>query len=415
MSRRTGQAGHIERSGKWWVVRWWMDVQGEEERSHRRAKICPVSGVGSLSKSERTRRAREIIAESGADTVEYFEKVVKQDTGTTFREQAECWLVRMRVRKRKPVAPSTIEEWERTLTNWLNPNIGDYPLSEVNNGVLKTLVAAMSEGGLSAKTINTYTGVVKMVVASAVDEEGEEIHPRKWNHEFIDMPVIEKTKQNAPCFSSSVMTALASWTKPWERMLFIVCGAAGLRIGEALGIEIDRHISPDFLTIRIRQKTRQCKVEKRLKTESALRDVDLHPAIASLLKEFVGERKAGFLFCTRNGKPVSPTNIIRRHLHPALKQIGFVNRFTGTHKAGNHAFRRFRNTYLRNQTQCPEGLRNYWMGHAGESMDDLYDKVKEDVALRKKWAEQCGFGFDLPSIVPMVPKTGAKSKVAKAV
>jgi hypothetical protein len=227
---------------------------------------------------------------------------------------------------------------------------GSHPLSEVNNGVLKRLVATMSGARLSPKTIKTYTGVAKMVVGSAVDEEGEELYPRKWNHEFIDMPVIEKTKQNAPCFSSSVMTGLASWTKSRERTLFTLCGAAGLRIGEALGIEIDRHISPDFLTIRIRQKTRQCKVEKRLKTESALRDVDLHPAIASLLMEFVGERKAGFLFSTRNGKPVSPTNIIRRHLHPALKQLGYVNPYTRNHKAGNHAFRRYRNTYLRNHT-----------------------------------------------------------------
>ena len=31
--------------------------------------------------------------------------------------------------------------------------------------------------------------------------------------------------------------------------------------------------------------------------------------------------------------------------------------------------------YLRNKT---EGLRNYWMAHAGNSMDDLYDKLKED-------------------------------------
>jgi hypothetical protein len=30
MSRRTGQSGHIEASGKWWVVRWWMDVPGQE-------------------------------------------------------------------------------------------------------------------------------------------------------------------------------------------------------------------------------------------------------------------------------------------------------------------------------------------------------------------------------------------------
>jgi hypothetical protein len=45
------------------------------------------------------------------------------------------------------------------------------------------------------------------------------------------------------------------------------------------------------------------------------------------------------------------------------------------------------------------------MGHKGDSMDDLYDKIKEDVQFRKKWAEQCGFGFELPSVVPSVPKT----------
>jgi integrase len=293
-----------------------------------RAKICPISGPEKLSGSERARRAREIIAESGADTVGYFNKVVQQKVAWTFREQAACWLES--ARKRKPVAPSTIEDWERVLKNWMNPNVGDLPLSEINNGALKKLVAVMSKAGLSAKTIETYTGVAKMVVASAVNSEGEQLYPRKW------------------------------------------------------------------------------------KRPSAERDVDLHPAIAGLLKAYVGERKSGFLFSSRNGKPVSSSNVIRRHLHPALKKLKYVNPHTGTHKAGNHAFRRFRNTFLRNKTQCPEGLRNYWMGHSGDSMDDLYDKVKEDVQFRKTWAEKCGFGFELCSVVPNVPKIAKKTKAQKA-
>jgi integrase len=369
MSRRTGQAGHIEQSGKWWVVRWWMDVGGQEERTHKRARICPVSGPGVLSKSERSRRAREIIAESGADTVEHFNAVVvkTQETITTFQEQGARWLESLRTRKRKPVALSTTEDWERILSKWLNPHIGSLPLSEINNASLKRLVAAMSGAGLSPKTIDNYVGLVKMVVASTVDAEGEEIYPRKWNHEFIDMPVVEKSKQNTPCFSGDVMTGLAGWKKPRERVLFILCGAAGLRIGEALGIEIDKHIASDFSLLKIRQKARHCKIEARLKTASALRDVDLHPDIARTLKEYVGERKSGFLFSTRNGKPVASSNVIRRHLHPALKKLNFVNPHTGNYKAGNHAFRRFRNTYLRNRTECPEGLYKYWMGHAGRA------------------------------------------------
>jgi hypothetical protein len=90
---------------------------------------------------------------------------------------------------------------------WINPNIGDLPLSEVNNRALKVLVAKMSDHGLSPKTITgNYVPVVKMVVASAVDEQGEQIYPRKWNHDFIDLPVPQKDKQNTPSFSPKVMT-----------------------------------------------------------------------------------------------------------------------------------------------------------------------------------------------------------------
>jgi hypothetical protein len=45
---------------------------------------------------------------------------------------------------------------------------------------------------------------------------------------------------------------------------------------------------------------------------------------------------------------------------------------------------------------------------------DLYDKIKEDVAFRRKWAEQCGFGFDLLSVVPNVPKCTEKVEAAVA-
>ena len=40
---------------------------------------CPISGPSVLSKSARERRAREIIAESGADSDEHFNRVVKHE------------------------------------------------------------------------------------------------------------------------------------------------------------------------------------------------------------------------------------------------------------------------------------------------------------------------------------------------
>jgi integrase len=374
-------------------------------------------GLPLLTKSERERRGREIIAASGADTVEYFNTVVKQQPATviTFKEQAQRWLEHLRNRKRKPVAPGTIEDWERTLTNWINPNIGDCPMGDVNNGVLKKLVVIMSKKGLSPKTIENYIQVPKMVVASVIDGDGNEVYPRKWNHDFIDLPIVDASEQNRPSFSSEIMTGLANYRWPREQMLFVLAGSAGLRIGEALGIEIDKHLSPDCSTITVEQKARRGRVELRVKTANAKRQVDLNPQVAKLLKGFIGTRTSGFLFSTRNGTPLSLTNVLRRHLHAALKALGYVNAHTGDHKAGTHAFRRFRNTYLKNETSCPKGLRDYWLGHAGNSMDDLYDMVKDNAAFRKQKAAEYGVGFELPaSIVPNVPKNRVKVKRAKA-
>jgi hypothetical protein len=101
----------------------------------------------------------------------------------------------------------------------------------------------------------------------------------------------------------------------------------------------------------------------------------------------------------------------------SMEESGYVNPHTGDHKAGTHAFRRFRNTYLRNETSCPKGLRDYWLGHAGNSMDDLYDMVKDNRVLRKRRAAEYGIGFELPtsvSIAPNVPKNKTKPNIKKA-
>jgi hypothetical protein len=85
----------------------------------------------------------------------------------------------MKNRKRKPIAPSMLTTWECCLANWLNPNIGHVPLDNVKNLILKNLGIMMVERGLGESAIRSYTNVVKMVVASAVNDEGDQLYPRK--------------------------------------------------------------------------------------------------------------------------------------------------------------------------------------------------------------------------------------------
>jgi hypothetical protein len=98
---------------------------------------------------------------------------------------------------------------------------------------------------------------------------------------------------------------------------------------------------------------------------------------------------------------LSQSNILCRHLHPALEEVGFE-------KCGAHSFRRYRNTYLRNFTACPESIRNFWLGWGSEGMSAHYDGIRGDVAYRRDVAKACGVGFDVPaslgSFEPNEPK-----------
>lgn len=257
------------------------------------------------------------------------------------------------------------------------------PLSSVNNLTVKELVSKMVGAGLSPTSIHNYIQVVKMVVASAVDEQGDKIYPRKWNHEFIDLPDVKD--QKTPSFTSEELSATVASAEGQYRVLHILHGATGLRIGEALGLEI-KHLCDDCPTVKIRQSVWNGRVQFP-KTSNSIRDVDVHPDVATTLRKFIGSRTAGFLFKTLTGRSISQSDILTHDLHPILESAGFETR-------GFHAFRRFRTTWLR-KNRVPEDLLRFWIGHADRSVTDGYSKVKEDVRFRKKWAKKVGIGFQL--------------------
>src|SRR5262249_48858007 len=55
---------------------------------------------------------------------------------------------------------------------------------DIKNAVAKELVTAMKEAELSDKTIVNYVHVLQSVIASVVNAEGEQVHPRTWDSHF---------------------------------------------------------------------------------------------------------------------------------------------------------------------------------------------------------------------------------------
>ena len=402
LSRRTGQNGHIEASGKWFVVRFWKDIEGQEKRALVRERICPISGPGSLNRSERERRAKEIIADAQVDTAQYFNRVVKQQFGLTFKEQSKIWLEKSQTRKRKPIRATTVPTIQAALDKWILPTVGHLPLYETAKyPAMKTLVAKMNAAGLSAQTVNSYFRIAAAVVGSAEDAEGSPLYPRNWDANKLDLPMVETSKQRRPSITAETMAEFAKVKSPKYRMILILAASTGCRIGELLGLET-KDLLDDCTTIRIVQQAKGTKLTAELKTANSVRFVDICVEVAALLREFLGGRTSGLVFPNRMGKPLNPSNIRNRVIHPLLEEKGLP-------LGGTHIFRRFRITWLR-ENSVPSDIERFWLGHANRTVGDDYSMLKKNVKFRKQIADKIGVGFELPDsisapVVPNVPKT----------
>ena len=178
MNRRSGQIGTVVIAGKWYRVRWRMDVEGQEKRINMNEKVAPIAfdrnGSPKPPSVEVQRKAREIVEKSGANSEERFNRVVLGET--TFQDQAKTYLRWVQTRGREPIKDTS--SIEAALNKWILPEIGDLLLSNVHNIAVKPLVDKMKKS-LSARSVNKYVEYIGQIVASLKDgKTGEPIHPR---------------------------------------------------------------------------------------------------------------------------------------------------------------------------------------------------------------------------------------------
>jgi Phage integrase family/N-terminal domain of anti-restriction factor ArdC len=194
-------------------------------------------------------------------------------------------------------------------------------------------------------------------------------------------------------FTQKEMTTLLSKAEGPFLILYFFCAVTGMRVSEAIAIEIDKHVESDCSIIYVRQQREKHvnRVKKHLKIESGCRDVDLHPDAAAILRNYIGSRTTGFLFQTPRGTMFDPNNIVKESFGSILKEMGRDE--VGTRF---NAFRRFREAVLQ-RSEARQILIDYWMGHVSSSMGDRYGKqMVEDVEFRQQHVSKVGLGFELP-------------------
>jgi integrase len=390
MSRRGGQNGTLIKQTGWWRVRFRLDQPGVDARKHMSVKVAPLC-MG-LTKPEVERRAKEIVQNAGANSEERFNRVVLGEV--TFREQAKIYLQTAVSRKRNPLRDTV--SVEGAMNKWIFPAIGNLPLAYVDNLAVKPLVEQMS-ASLSPRTVNKYVEYIKQVVESLKAPNGEPVHKRTWDAETMDLPVVEYSEQKRPSLKASTISGLITESTGQEQALYVLLAATGMRISEALGLEV-RHIINDGRTIRVEQQVeKDCpRIVKYLKTNASKRDIDLHPDVAEYLRQYAAG-KSGLLFQTANGTPHLYGNLAERWFTPRLIKMEVDEKGMGW-----HSFKRFRKTWLRG-ARCLEDINNFWMAHKPKTMSEIYSHLHEELRLRLDEAERVGYGFTLPKTVEVVP------------
>ena len=370
------QRGKIFRKGTSWHLRYktYRFVDGKKIWQTTSTKLADI---------DLRHRTQQSVEEEAEKFLKGLNPALRPDggktAGPTFKEQSEIWIERCKARQRKPIKPATLKNWKSHLKVHVLPQLQNMLLPDITNKVVKEFVVTLK---LAPKSVNNVVQVIKMVKASAIDEDGNEVYPTKWNHDFIDMPQIKTREQHQPSFTGDQIETIIKNGDRYTQMLTILLAASGLRAGELFGLEV-KHF--DGHALHVEQEAWHSIIQAP-KTENARRTIELHPSVAKLLKSFIGDRTVGYIFPNGGSKPVQQSNFLRREFHPMLRTAGIP-------KAGFHGFRRYRNTFLRNVARCPDGLLKYWLGHAHKDMSGLYDKVREDQKFRCAEAMKVGVGF----------------------
>jgi integrase len=271
---------------------------------------------------------------------------------------------------------------EGHLAKHILPRFGDLPLESVSETAVQEFVADLkrttferrrSNGTLiktyrlSRKTVLNIVGVIKLVLGRKV-----------WMSWEVDLGRPKRVRQRY--FTQEQLRLIINAAPERYRVLFALLAATGLRIGEAAGLHLaDLDLDSCVLCVRRSVWNGQ---ELEPKTENAVREIDIDPTLAAMLRDYVGSSRRTRLFEARNGAPLSAGNIRNRVLHPLLAELGIP-------KAGLHAFRHSRVTLLR-KNGTPADLQKQWIGHSSLRTTDRYAHTDQELEYRRNAASRVG-------------------------
>jgi len=304
-----------------------------------------------MTKPEARRKLRQILDQLGVNQDTNLMRSIQTAPSETFKQRVDWW------EKNKLIylQPSSCN-MPGVVKKHMIPVFGDLSIDLIDERRVQEWVSKLHiSGKLSPKSIENTWKILRIILGKK--------HVSGWS---IVLP--RKTKKEQRYITPEEASKIIDAAEGQFRPLFALQFATGMRHGEIAGLHVE-DLDFDKSVIHIRRGTFK-KIETDTKTAAGRRDVDVDPAVMKVVKEFIGDRKEGRIFMSRNGTPLVHSNINRYVLKPICKRIGIP-------KATTHAWRHGRISILQ-QNRVPGDLIKQWVGHTNLQTTSNYTHFPAD-------------------------------------
>lgn len=219
------------------------------------------------------------------------------DPHLTVGEYAERWISYASYALRPP----TYQSYRRALKNHVVPAIGGVRLQTLDRVQLKAWLGGMLRAGKGAATVQAVAGVVRRLLAEAVEERliennpalglGRPLHLKGYDPSRIRAMDAHQLRRFLECARTQAAALYA---------FFLVCSHAGLRLGEAMALQAD-DVDLDGAQIRIERQLYPDGSIAQPKSKQGKRSVDLAAPVVETLRAVLATRREQALSKAHDG------------------------------------------------------------------------------------------------------------------
>lgn len=245
----------------------------------------------------------------------------------TFDTYATAWLDSYRGRTARGLSESTQTAYRRSIERWAIPFFERYRIAEIEPPDVRRFVRHMEDEGVQPPSIRKNLAPLKALFATAYEDGHIASNPAVG----LRIRTGDDDKKVKALTRDELRLVLTALPDEW-RTLFTLLAQTGLRISEALGLtwgDLDLGAQPKVKVRYQLAKRRRGEADRpwrsRLKSTHSRRDVPLSQGTARALREMRAKGYAGEgapVFTSSVGTPLSPHNLRRRVLKPAVEPLG---------------------------------------------------------------------------------------------